>query len=136
MLFQYLIYHLINKCYLCLFQFAKQTYEESKKELDAAHIKQRVLVEDVKRSVAIAGNEKDKQSQFDEIAKERTVYSDKIRLLSDLNRKTIRRLNDEIKPRLTSITNKIKQMENTKNVKLEVRILKFVRFCKIKIFFV
>lgn len=90
-------------------------------------MKQRAYVEDVKRSVAIAGNEKDKKTQIGEISKERSTYADRVRSLSDANRKAIRQLSEEINPRLNSITNKIKQLENSKNVKLEVRMCDY--FC-------
>lgn len=84
-------------------------------------MKQKVFIEDVKKSVAVAGSEQDKKTQIDAIAKERLTYTDKVRSLADLNRKTSRQLNEEIIPRLNSVTNKIKRFENSKNVKLEVR---------------
>lgn len=89
-------------------------------------MKQRALVEDVKRSVAVAGTEQDKKIQIDAIMQERKTYADKVRFLLDSNRKAIRQLNEEIKPRLNSINNKIAQLENSKNVKLEVRGFKLI----------
>lgn len=94
--------------------------------MESAIMKQRAFVEDVKRSAAIAGSETDKKAQIDEIMKERSTYAEKVRSLSDSNRKTIRQLSEEITPRLNNVTNKIKQLENSKNVKLEVRICGFV----------
>lgn len=107
---------------MTVLQFAKESNEDNKKELEAAILKQRAIVDDVKRAAAIAGSEKDRKTQIDEIMKERSTYADKVRSLSDLNRRTVRQLSEEINPRLNSITNKIKQLENSKNIKLEVRI--------------
>lgn len=107
---------------ICFSQFAQQSKEESMKELESATLKQRAYVEDVKRSVAIAGSESNKKTQIAEITKQRTIYSDKVRALSDQNRKTIRQLSEEITPRLKAIQSKIERLENSKNIKLEVRI--------------
>lgn len=88
--------------------------------MEAAIIKQRVLVEDVKKAAANAGNEKDKQNQLDPVIKERNACSNQVRLLNDENRQVLRQLNEEIKPNLNAINSKIAKMENSKNVKLEV----------------
>ncbi|KAG4065304.1 hypothetical protein HA402_012746 [Bradysia odoriphaga] len=101
-------------------KFAKQSNEENKKELESALVKQRALLEDVKRAVAVAGSEEDKKIQLEEIKKERIAHVEKIRSLTEGNRQVVYKLNEEINPRLRSIDNKIKQMENSKNVKLEL----------------
>lgn len=101
-------------------QFAQQSHEENKKELETALIKQRALVEDVKRSAAIAGSEQDRKTQMEQIKNDRIALVEKVRGLSDENRKYLKLLNEENQPRLRSINNKIKEMENSKNVRLEV----------------
>lgn len=102
-------------------------------------IKQSALIEDVKRSVAIVGDEKAMKNRSDEIKKQTADHADRIRKLTESNRKTIRHLNEEIKPRLNMITNKIKLMESSKDIKLEVGIgvceIRLVRLKKILVIF-
>ncbi len=99
-----------------------------------AVLKQKVLLDDVNRAIEKAGTEQDRKIQIDEITKERSGYAEKVRSLSDQNRRTLRELNEEILPRLNLITSKIRQMENSKNVKLEVRIS--IQFFSTIIFYV
>lgn len=101
-------------------QNAIQSHEENKKELETELVKQRALVEDVKKAVEIAGSDSDRKLQLEQLKKKRTEYTEKIRSLSELNRSKIHELSEEITPSLNTITRKIKAMENSSAVKLEV----------------
>ncbi|KAJ6649475.1 Structural maintenance of chromosomes protein 5, partial [Pseudolycoriella hygida] len=106
-------------------EFAKQSIGELKNEMEAAILKQKVLIEDVKKSVEIAGKETNRKTQIDAIMTERSQFSEQIHKLADLNRATVRKLSDEINPHLNSVTNKIKLLENSKNIRLELLKTKF-----------